>query len=423
MASSSPPPAAKPQAPRSRTTIFSLGEDLLLEIFLRLPSLPSLVRAALACRAFAAAVRSSPAFRRHFVALRPPPLLGLFFDYDGTEMPSFRPVRRSSDPDLAAAARGADVFLSRVPGHDDASPGWQIAECHSGFLLLLNQSTDQIAVYNPPFASPGSLPHAARRVLQWLPRQVRTREWQILRWSKPAPGQPSGKKYWLRHGRQVDGKLYWSHTKQAYKVVLDTTTLQFSFIDLPEHLMGKGHLYMVGGARDGKPCIVSAADFTLSVWFRGADADGVEKWTLDSVIPLEEEVLQATKGSLDDHGDLKVLAILDGIVYLSTFETFVDDSVPCWYLFYCLETRKLERIFHKKNDGHAHPYVMAWPTFLVEENRMQVRCLFIMDCSLPHCFNGRLWRCQELCCHAHLSRGMMKSKVMQELKSRMNAGY
>ncbi|CAL4899588.1 unnamed protein product [Urochloa decumbens] len=404
MASSSPPPPVKPQAPRSRTTIFSLGDDLLLEIFLRLPSLPSLVRAALACRAFAAAVRSSPAFRRHFVALRPPPLLGLFFDYDGTEMPSFRPVRRSSDPDLAAASRSADVFLSRVPGHDDASPGWQIAECRGGFLLLLNWSTDQIAVYNPLSrvldlfpTPPDEISNGCRgkclytdsfmlssdegpgsfRVVTVCHGKSRlraavfsscTREWQILPWSKRAPGQPSGKKYWLRHGRQVDGKLYWSHTKQAYKVVLDTTTLQFSFIDLPEHLMGKGHLYMVGGARDGKPCIVSAADFTLSVWFRGADADGVEKWTLDSVIPLEEEVLQATKGSLDDHGDLKVLTILDGIVYLSTFETFVDDSAPCWYLFYCLETRKLERIFHKKNDGHAHPYVMAWPTFLVGNN-------------------------------------------------------
>ncbi|CAL4892433.1 unnamed protein product [Urochloa decumbens] len=404
MASRTPPPPAKPPAPRSRTTIFSLGDDLLLEIFLRLPSLPSLVRAALACRAFAAAVRSSPAFRRQFAALRPPPLLGLFFDYDGTEMPSFRPVRRSSDPDLAAAARGADVFLSRVPGHDDASPGWQIAECHSGFLLLLNQSTDQIAVYNPlsraldlfptppdefssgcrgkcvymdPFLlcsdeAPGSFRvvsvcHGKSR-LRAAVFSSGTREWQILRWSKPAPGQPSGKKYWLRRGRQVNGKLYWSHTKQAHKVVLDTVTLRFSFIDLPEHLKGKGHLYMAGEAKDGKPCIVSAADFTLSIWLRKTDADSVEKWMLDSVIPLEEEVLEATRGSLDDHGDLKVLAILDGIVYLSTFETFIDASVPCWYLFYCLETRKLEKIFHKKDDGHEHPYVMAWPTFLVGDN-------------------------------------------------------
>jgi hypothetical protein len=95
-------------------------------------------------------------------------------------------------------------------------------------------------------------------------------------------------------------------------------------------LKGKGHLYMAGEANDGRPCIVSAADFTLSIWFRRADADGVEMWMLDSVIPLEEEVLRATSGSLDDHGDLKVLAILDGIVYLSTFETFIDATIPCW---------------------------------------------------------------------------------------------
>ncbi|KAG2620550.1 uncharacterized protein LOC120666095 [Panicum virgatum] len=406
MATSSPPPPPpkRPQAPVSGTTIRSLGDDLLLEIFLRLPSLPSLVRAALTCRSFLAAVRSAPAFRRRFAALRPPPLLGLFFDYDGVDMPSFRPVRRSSDPDLAAAARGADVFLTRVPGHDDASPGWQIAECRGGSLLLLNQSTEQMAVYNPlsraldlfptppdelsdgcrgkciymdPFLlSPDGIPGPFRVVavchdksrLRAAVFSSGTRAWQILPWSQPAPAQPSGKKYWLLHGRQVNGKLYWSHAKRAYMVVLDTTTLQFSFIDLPEHLKGKGHLYMAGETKDGRPCIVSTADFTLSIWFRRADADGVEMWMLDSVILLEEEVLRATNGSLDDHGDLKVLAILDGIVYLSTFETFIDATIPCWYLFFCLETRKLEKIFHKKDDGHEHPYIMAWPNFLVSNN-------------------------------------------------------
>jgi len=195
-----------------------------------------------------------------------------------------------------------------------------------------------------------------------------SRAWQILPWSKPAPAQPSGKKYWLLWGRQVNGNLYWSHAKQACQVVLDTATLQFSFIDLPEQLKGKGHLYMTGEAKDGRPCIVSAADFTLSIWFRRADADGVEMWMLDSVIPLKEEVLQATNGSLNDHVDLKVLAILDGIVYLSTFETFIDATTPCWYLFFCLETRKLEKIFYKRNDGHEHPYIMVWPTFIVSNN-------------------------------------------------------
>jgi hypothetical protein len=38
-----------------------------------------------------------------------------------------------------------------------------------------------------------------------------TRAWQVLPWSKPGPAQPSGKKCWLLHGRQVNGKMYWSH--------------------------------------------------------------------------------------------------------------------------------------------------------------------------------------------------------------------
>ncbi|TVU50447.1 hypothetical protein EJB05_01818, partial [Eragrostis curvula] len=107
-------------------------------------------------------------------------------------------------------------------------------------------------------------------------------------------------------------------------VVMDTATLQFSFIDLPEHLKGQGQLYVAGEAKDGELCIVSAVEFVLLVWFRRADSDGVMQWMIDDVIPLEEELLRATGGSSDEHGELKVLSILDGIVYLCTFETFID---------------------------------------------------------------------------------------------------
>uniref|UniRef100_A0A0A9TJ05 Uncharacterized protein n=1 Tax=Arundo donax TaxID=35708 RepID=A0A0A9TJ05_ARUDO len=117
--------------------------------------------------------------------------------------------------------------------------------------------------------------------------------------------------------------------------------------------------------------MVSVIEFTLYVWFRRADADGAENWMVDNVIPLEREILGATETSRDDHGDgalqLKVWAVMDGIVYLSS-EIFRDPELPCWFLSFCLQTRKLEKLFHKTFDNGVFPYVMAWPPSLVGNN-------------------------------------------------------
>ncbi|CAL5093820.1 unnamed protein product [Urochloa decumbens] len=373
------PPTANPQAPAAATTILDLGADLLLDIFLRLPSLPSLVRAALTCRSFLAAVRCSPAFRRSFRELHQPPLLGLFFDPDGPDAPSFAPLRRRSDPGLAAAVRGADFFLTRVPAADDASPGWEILDCRGGYLLLVSWGSEQIYAYSPVTRALDLIPMPPDDIAEGSDGEFVYHGFHMVS-SDEVPGSfrvvclcfdatqvRAAVFSSATRSTQVNGSLYSAHADQAYMVVLDTATMQFSCIDLPDQLEGRGHLYRAGETKDGKLCIVCAIHFNLFVWYRRAGADGVDKWALDRIFALEGEVLEATGGSSDEHGALKVLDIMDGIVYLSTSETLKDASLPCWFLTFCLETSKLEKLFHKLNDSYVHPYSMGWPPSLVAD--------------------------------------------------------
>ncbi|WVZ90756.1 hypothetical protein U9M48_037027 [Paspalum notatum var. saurae] len=393
------PPTAKSQVPTT-TIIDDLGEDLLCEIFLRLPSLPSLVRAALTCRAFLAAVRSSPAFRRRFRSLHPPPLLGFFFE-SGSGSPSFSPLRRPSDPDVAAAVRGADA-----PYQEDEFAGWKIQDCRGGYLLLVDSSTPQMALYSPLTRAldllptpPGEISSGCRGIFymkftllcstEGLESSFRvvclchdkdksrvrvavfssgTREWRVLPWWGTPVAQPPGKKNRLLAGTQANGSIYWAHAVQAYMVVLDAKTLQFSLIDLPELLRGRGHLYKSGDTKDGELCIVSAVGLTLYTWFRGADAGGDEKWMLRSVTRLKREILQVTESPEDELAvfrlSLKVWAVLNGIVYMSV-SNLDEPRLPSWFLSFCLETRKLEKLFESAFDRRMFPCFMAWPPRLV----------------------------------------------------------
>ncbi|KAE8800585.1 hypothetical protein D1007_23813 [Hordeum vulgare] len=136
---------ASPPPPPAPTTITDLSEDLLRAIFLRLPSLPSLIHAAYSHPAFRNAARSSRAFRRSFSELHPPDVLA-FFSAKHMKViltsPSHSPWRRS-DPDLLAAD-----FLQL----DRPSNGcWEIKTSdpdYKGYLCLINPSGG-LAPYNP----------------------------------------------------------------------------------------------------------------------------------------------------------------------------------------------------------------------------------------------------------------------------------
>ncbi|KAM0928448.1 hypothetical protein ACQ4PT_002488 [Festuca glaucescens] len=146
MSSQCKPQKSTPAPPAVPTAITSLGDDLLHKIFLYLTNLPSLVRAAFACRAFRRAVRSSPAFRRSFRTLHAPPLLALFLDPNFEVAPAFPCPWRRCDPDIL----DADFFDTRLSRHGDAhATGWEVqsqSPSSDGYLILekLSGSTKRI---------------------------------------------------------------------------------------------------------------------------------------------------------------------------------------------------------------------------------------------------------------------------------------
>ncbi|KAF7032368.1 hypothetical protein CFC21_043544 [Triticum aestivum] len=408
MASEQPPsaPAAEPAA----TTLTGLGGDLLREIFLLLPSLPTLVRAAFACRTFLDAVRSSPAFRRRFSELHAQPLLGIFFDPDGPAIPAFAPVRRRDDPDLRAAVRRGDFFLTGLPDDDDdARPGWVISDCHDGYVVLEHIYTREALAYNPLTLALDLLPplpeefyegfqghyngldyhihaapeecrdHGAFRVIYACHDDSRARAavfssdsdaraWQVLPYSEALRTIPESgeREHWLTAGRIVDGFVYWVYSDEAAMLVLDTTTLHFSRVDLPDYLKGQTSMFRVGKTRDGVLCVVVAIEFNLYVWLRNVRDDGVEAWVRGHRFQLDD-IVEDTGGTLEEHGQLKVVSVVDGVVYFSTHETFEDANLPCWFLSIDLEENALDMLFQRNYDSHVHPYIMPWPRSLVRD--------------------------------------------------------
>ncbi|CAO2190949.1 unnamed protein product [Urochloa humidicola] len=401
--------------PRRDPPIHKLGEDLLLEIFLRLPSLATLVRAALTCRAWRRAVASSPSFHHRFHDVHPPPLLGLFFHPPGPAQtpniptfPTFIPSRRC-DRDLTAAVRGGDFFLTSIEDLPDQGPCWDIVDCCRGCVLLMNWDDATLVVFNPltrrsedvfDLGSEDMFEDRRGHYAQVNPRlllsdedptsfrvvllahdecRIRatvfssdTWEWLILPWVD-VPASTSDDECWIEDqgGMQANRFLYWVYEDRRYLVSLDTATMEFYVTELPHCLRHSS--FHVGETKDGATCIVYSDQLNVGVLMQTMDDDGIRRWVLDRVVPLDREferVLRVALGNgivlnhmVDDPSNLFVLAVRDGYVYLSTSAN--DHQSSCWFLSLCLETMRLERLFRRETDDVVHPYIMAWPPSLV----------------------------------------------------------
>ncbi|CAL4948872.1 unnamed protein product [Urochloa decumbens] len=400
--------------PRRGPPIHKVGEDLLLEIFLCLPSLATLVCATLTCRAWRRAVASSPSFCRRFREIHPAPLLGLFFYAPGPVQtpntpgfPTFIPARRRD------TIHGGDFFLTFLDDLPYQGSCWDIVDCCCGCVLLMNWDDSSFAVFNPltrrsedvfdlgsedifddsrgtramvnprllfSDEDPNSfrvvlLAHDERRV-QATVFSSDSREWLVLPWvDVPVSSSDANCLIQCDGGMQANRFLYWVYRDQRYLLSLDTATMEFYVTKLPRCLRRLRYSsFDAGETKDGATCIVYSDRVSTGVLMHTRDDDGVEKWVRDRVVPLDKELERALRIGLDhgtvlnhlvDNPDLFVFAIRDDYAYLSASGVDQDSQNPCWFMSLSLETMKLERLFRRTLGDPVHPYIMAWPSSLV----------------------------------------------------------
>ncbi|TVU50529.1 hypothetical protein EJB05_01903, partial [Eragrostis curvula] len=304
------------------TAVAAVGDDLLGDIFLRLPDTASLARAALACKRWRR-VASERALLRRFHSLHRPPFLGvILFNGGDTPVPygcpdlRFVPMR-SRNPHLAAAAAAGDFYFNDLPESDSEFDDegrryiirrdpWMLRGCDGGLLLLSRRRcrSEELAVYDPfartavffrglafdfdvvnyaffadeadtsfrvfaaQFFDDGGYSAAVYSSVYCS----RTKEWSPLLPSCRAP-YPWNERDGMRAGRFA----YWqSNTRKCYVsshkervVVLDTSTMEWSLHQVPFPV---GQSYCAADMGEyGGLCLVGAKEQCLQLW---ANTDG-----------------------------------------------------------------------------------------------------------------------------------------------------
>ncbi|KAF7081777.1 hypothetical protein CFC21_085685 [Triticum aestivum] len=378
------------------TTISLLGQDQLLEIFLRLPSLPALARAALTCRSWLGAVRSSRSFRSLFRALHPAPLVGIFLELDEGAVRSFAPFR-CSDPDVTAALRRGDFFLTSLTAEDDPhAVCWEMMDCRDGYILLWNMVS--VAVMNPMTwavniipvpeeAREGSLldsasvefhllsseenpwsfsvvflcAHISR--LQAIVFSSETRDWVVHPWMEIG-GEFS---MMFSAATLLGGYIYRPLYGEGRVIRINIATMDVSSLYLPS-LATDG--VSMGDTEDGKLCMVYAStdDLLLHVWIRSGDGDGIESWVLQDVISLRAEIDEITPTPWEWQDQVTIVEVRPGCVYFS-MTCITDGTERIWFFYLSIKTMEIELLMQVTSHDYACPYTMAWPPCLIGDDR------------------------------------------------------
>ncbi|CAM0950806.1 unnamed protein product [Alopecurus aequalis] len=182
-------------------------------------------------------------------------------------------------------------------------------------------------------------------------------------------------------GRAVHaaGKIYW-HIRHSWRLlVLNPSTLKFSYLPVPDVLGAVNAKYRIGETPDGRLCIVTDAEKELQLWVRGkrrAGAAALGTPRSDNGWILETKSVQLLKlcdlmRGLPEDPKLRALCVWPSDMDAGrTGKVFIKTWGFGRFSFH-LDTGKLERM-SKRGKEYGHPifaYFLAWPpAFLAPEH-------------------------------------------------------
>jgi hypothetical protein len=376
-------------APAAAAAAVALGDDLLCEIFVRLPTSADLLRAAAACKPFLRAARSKP-FLRRFRRRHPsscPRLLGCLLLVPNRRRGKFHflPLSpSSSSSSSAAAAANGDFALSFLPGGGwlgRSTAAWEHLDCRNGRLLLRNMGSQELAVADPVSRSCVSLPAppAGRAVGYGLFTDYGdSSEFRVVCVSRDAAcGElralflSSGDLSWAdvagvacqtdlaagSRAMQANRSLYWRLDGGECMVAFSTASMELSVLHLPPALRELSFdAFDRGEGEDASLLhLLTMSGFRIEVWVGTMDGDGGMVWRrVDKSVRFHKVLTELINPSVDSYQhELDIIGVAAGVVFLWLWNHLFSIDV---------ETMKLKLLPSKDCEvGLIYPYTIAWP--------------------------------------------------------------
>ncbi|CAO2208211.1 unnamed protein product [Urochloa humidicola] len=373
----------------------SLPRDVLGEIFLHLPSLASLARAAAAACKRWRAVAGSPDFLRVFQAARgSPPVISYLSTFFASH-----PVCDNGD------LRNLRAFF-RARG----AAGWIVRDTRHGLLLISQDGGGEtMAVCEPmsstleiPIPRPaGDLYAFSYFVDRFLPsgdgggggggetkttfRVVSVQHdgddrmraavydhgasgaWAFRPWVAGIEAPTASQRSLYTAPMHGAGCVYWKYPRHGRLLSLDTATMELSVVPLPPGVSGKTP-YAVGETKSAECCLVAMSPDTavgggqvLRVWHRRAAGGGsaARCWELRQQVPVLElaEVVPA------QHRVRCVRVVTAGVALLGLEGHGPPTRSSDKHVALCLDSLKVEAKFVAAGFTLL-PYQMAWSPVL-----------------------------------------------------------